>query len=129
MKGNKVVILIVAIVVIAMAAVVGSMTTFFKNNETQSGHAISIEGTVAKKEDGRILVVSGKEETEIKKGQTEEEMLEGAEEAIWFTLSIDQSKSVKEFDNVRIKYSQVDESFPAQASANSIEVLNDETTE
>jgi len=128
MKGNKVVLLIVVIAVIAISAVVGSMTIFFNNNETQSGHAMSIEGTVAQKEDARILVISGKEESELK-GRTQEEMLDGAEEAIWFSLSIDQSQSVKEFDNIRIKYSQVDESFPGQASANSIEVLSDEVTE
>ena len=85
-----------------------------------------MEGIVAKKEDARILVISGKDKDELK-GQTEEEMLEGVAEAIWFSLSLDQAQSVKEFDRVRMSFSQVKESFPGQASANSMKILNDET--
>jgi hypothetical protein len=128
MKGSKAVLLLVIVGLVAIAAVVGSISIFFKNNETQSGHAMSIEGTVAKKDDASILVISGKDENELK-GKTEEEMLEGVEEAIWFSLSIDQTQQVVEFDNVRIKYSHVNESFPGKASANSIEILDDESTD
>jgi len=126
LKGNKAVLLIVIIAMIAISAVVWSISVFYQNNETQSGLALSMEGIVVKKEDVRILVISGKNEDELK-GQTEEEMLEGVTEAIWFTLSMDQVQSVKEFDRVRMSYSQVQESFPGQASANSMKILNDET--
>ncbi|WP_075619363.1 YobA family protein [Paenisporosarcina indica] len=128
MKGNKVVILIVVIALIAISAVVGSITLFFQNNETQRGHASSIEGIVAKKENARILVISGKNETELK-GKTEEEMLEGVKDAIWFSLSIDQTQSVREFDRVQVKYNQIEKSFPGKASANSMKILSDESTE
>jgi len=128
MKGNKAVVLIVIMALVAITAVVVSISTFFKNNETQSGHAMSIEGTVAIKDDASILVISGKDETELK-GLTEEEMLEGVEEAIWFSLSIDQAQQVEEFDNVLIKFSHVNESFPGQASANSVKVLGNESSD
>lgn len=120
MKGKKAVILVVVLTLIAIAAVVVSITIFFQNNPTQIGNSMSIEGTVAKIDDARVLVISGKDATELD-GQTEKEMLKYIDEAIWFTLSMDQMKKVKEFDSVRVTYSQIDQSFPGQASADSIE--------
>lgn len=128
MKGNKAVLLLVLIAVLAISAIVGSITLFYQKNETQSGHAMSIEGVVVKKEDARILVISGKDEAELK-GQTDEEMLEGVKDAIWFSLSMDQAQSVEEYDRVRIKYSRIEESFPAKASANSMKILSGENTD
>ena len=126
MKGIKAVLLIVIILLAALVAVVFSITSFYQKNETQNGYSKAIEGTVAKIEDSRILVISGKDADELK-GQTEEEMLKGVSEAIWFSLSIDQVKSVQEMDSVRITYSKVSESFPGQSSANSVKNISDET--
>jgi flagellar basal body-associated protein FliL len=126
MKGNKAVLLVVIIVLAALAAVVFSITSFYQKNETQNGYSKAIEGTVAIIDDSRILVISGKDAAELK-GHTEEEMLEGVSEAIWFSLSIDQVKAVNELDTVRITYSKVSESFPGKASANSVKNLSDET--
>jgi len=124
MKGKKAVFLVVILTLIAVASVVVSITLFFQNNQTQNGSSMSIEGTVAKIDDARVLVISGKDATELE-GKTQEEMLKGVSEAIWFTLSIDQLKNVKELDSVRITYSKVAESFPGQASANSVEKIKD----
>lgn len=126
MKGNKAVLLIVVIVLVAVATIVYTITSFYQNNETQNGYSQSIEGTVAKIDDARILVIKGKNASELE-GQTEEEMLEGVSEAIWFSLSIDQVKTVDEWDTVRITYSTVSESFPGQASANGVKNLSDGT--
>lgn len=123
MKGNKAVLLIIVIVLVALATIVFTITSFYQNNQTQNGYSQSIEGTVAKIDDSRILVISGKDRAELE-GQTEEEMLEGVSEAIWFTLSIDQIKTVNELDTVRITYSTVSESFPGQASANGVKRLS-----
>lgn len=128
MKGNKAVLFIVIIALLAISAVVVSITVFFQNNETQKGHEMSMEGIIAKKEDTRILVISGKSEEELK-GQTEAIMLEGVKEAIWFSLSLDQVESVNEYDQVRVTYSGVNESFPGQANANGITQINNEKTE
>ena len=122
MKGKKAVILVVILTLIAVASVVVSITIFFQNNPTQIGYSMSIEGTVAKIDDARVLVISGKDATELD-GQTEQEMLKDINEAIWFTLSMNQLKKVKEFDSVRVTYSQIDQSFPGQASADSIEKI------
>ncbi|MGE6489487.1 YobA family protein [Paenisporosarcina sp. NPDC076898] len=126
MKGKKAVLMIVAIALVSIAAVVISISVFFQNNQTQNENASWIEGTVAQKEDARILVISGKDEAELK-DLTEEEMLEGASEAIWFSLSIDQAKKVSEFDTVRISYSHVSETYPGQASATSVLVIDEES--
>lgn len=126
MKGIKAVILIVIILFAALVAVVFSITSFYQKNETQNGYSKAIEGTVAIIDDSRVLVISGKDADELK-GQTEEEMLEGVSEAIWFSLSIDQVKTVQEMDSVRITYSKVSESFPGQSSANSLKNISDET--
>lgn len=125
MKGNKAVILIVLIVIIAIAIIVGSITMFYQNNQKQNGNALAIEGIVAKIDNARILVISGEINAAEIQGQTEEEMLKNANEAIWFSLSIDQLKRVNEFDTVRITYSGIDDSFPGQASANSVKNLSD----
>lgn len=122
MKGKKAVILVVILTLIAVASIVVSITIFFQNNPTQIGNSMSIEGTVAKIDDARVLVISGKDATELD-GQTEQEMLKDISEAIWFTLSIDQLKKVKEFDSVRVTYSQIDQSSPGQASADSVEII------
>lgn len=126
MKGYKTVVLVLLIAMIAISAVVASITFFYQNNQTQNGNEMSIEGTVAKMEDQRVLVISGKVAEELK-GKSEVEMLEGIQEAIWFSLSIDQLKIVNEYDFVRITYSQVNESFPGQANANNIEILSEES--
>ncbi|PUB14600.1 DUF3221 domain-containing protein [Paenisporosarcina sp. OV554] len=126
MKGIKAVILIVIILFAALVAVVFSITSFYQKNETQNGYSKAIEGTVAIIDDSRVLVISGKDADELK-GQTEEEMLKGVSEAIWFSLSIDQVKTVQEMDSVRITYSKVSESFPGQSSANSLKNISDET--
>ena len=125
MKGNKAVFMVVIIAILAISAIVGSITVFFKNNQTQSGHAMEMVGIVAIKNDAEILVISGKNQAELE-GLSEEEMLEGTKEAIWFSLSIDQAQQVKEFDKVRITYSHVSESFPARASANGVKVMTGE---
>lgn len=126
MKGNKTVVLVVLVALIAISAVVTSITFFYQNNQTQNGNVMSIEGIVVKVEDQRALVISGKSAEELK-GKSEVEMLEGIQEAIWFSLSIDQLKIVNEYDFVRITYSQVNESFPGQANANNIEILSEES--
>lgn len=126
MKGNKAVLLIVIFVLAALAAIIFSISSFYQNNQTQQGFSQSFEGTVAKIDDSRILVIKGKDAAELK-GKTEEEMLEGVSEAIWFSLSIDQVKTVKAMDSVLISYSSVNESFPGQASANSVKILSNET--
>lgn len=122
MKGKKAVLLIILIVLIGIAAVVGSITFYYQNNQTQNPSAMSMEGIVAIMEGQRILVVSGADADELK-DQTEDEIVDGATEAIWFSLSIDQRENVNEFDEVRITYSKIDESFPGQAVANTINVL------
>jgi hypothetical protein len=127
MKGNKAVILVILIAMIAISAVVVSITLFYQNNQTQNGQEMSIDGTVAKIEDQRVLVISGKVAEELK-DKSEVEMLEGIQEAIWFSLSIDQLKIVNEYDYVRITFSQVNESFPGQANANNIEILSQKPT-
>ena len=123
MKGNKAVLLIISIVLIGIVAVVGSITLYYQNNQTQNPTAMSIEGTVAIMDGQRILVVNGVDVEDLK-GKTEEEILDGATEAIWFSLSIDQREIVEEYDKVHISYSTIDESFPAQAVANTVNVLN-----
>ena len=65
MKGNKAVLLIVVIVLVALATIVYTITSFYQNNETQNGYSQSIEGTVAKIVDARILVIKGKEAAEL----------------------------------------------------------------
>lgn len=122
MKGNKAVLLIISFVLIGIAAVVGSITFYYQNNQTQNPSAMTIEGTVTIMDGQQILVVNGVDTEELK-GQTEDEIIGGATEAIWFSLSIDQREIVKEYDEVRITYSKVDQSFPGQAVANTVNVL------
>lgn len=123
MKGNKAVLLIISIVLIGIAAVVGSITLYYQTNQTQNPSAMSIEGTVAIMDGQQILVVNGVDTEELK-GQTEDEIIDEATEAIWFSLSIDQREIVKEYDEVQITYSKIDDSFPGQAVANTVNVLD-----
>ncbi len=124
MKGNKAVVLIISIVLIGIAAVVGSITFYYQMNQTQNPSAMSIEGTVAIMDGQRILVVNGVDKEELK-GQTEDEIIDGATEAIWFSLSIDQREIVKEYDEVHITYSKIEESFPGRAVATTVNVLDE----
>lgn len=124
MKGNKAVVLIISLVLIGIAAVVGSITFYYQMNQTQNPSAMSIEGTVAIMDGQRILVVNGVH-TEKIKGLTEDKIIDEATEAIWFSLSIDQREIVKEYDEVHITYSKIEESFPGQAVANTVNVLDE----
>ncbi len=125
LKGNKVVLLIVIIALVTVSAVVLSISIFFQNNQVQNGSVLSIEGVVAIVDEPNILVIQGKDAAELK-GLTEVEMLEGVNEAIWFSLSIDQLKRVNEFDTIRVTYSRVSETFPGRASANSVKNISDD---
>lgn len=121
MSGKKLAIALVIGVVLVVSLIMAAVFAFFANNPTQQGKEGSNEftGYVLAIQDDRILVVSGTAE-EIE-GVTPETILDSGLPAIWFSVTLDQKNKVQVGDEVRVTHEGVEESYPGQSTAVSLE--------
>ncbi|WP_144510687.1 DUF3221 domain-containing protein [Bacillus sp. FJAT-22090] len=125
MKGKYTVLVIIGIVVIAIGATFYFIMQFFENNPTQPQPTGYMTGIIVDiDENGRALVVSGLSVEEAK-SLTVQDILESSKEAAWFSLTMDQRNQIKLYDEVKIGYERLNESYPAQGSAKTLEMLNE----
>ena len=121
MSGKKLAIALVIGVVVVVGLIMAAVFAFFANNPTQQGKEGSNEftGYVLAIQDDRMLVVSGTAE-EIE-GVTPETILDSGLPAIWFSVTLDQKNKVQVGDEVRVTHEGVEESYPGQSAAVSVE--------
>lgn len=123
MSGKKVAIGLVAGVVIVVALIMVVVMSFYSNNPSQEASQGSMEmtGFIIAMEDERVLVVSG--EKEQVEGLTNATILDSRLPAVWFQLTIDQRNVVQLGDEVRVTHEGIEESYPGQSSAVTVEVI------
>ncbi|WP_391205016.1 YobA family protein [Psychrobacillus sp. L4] len=124
MKGKYTVFIILAVILIAIGATFYFVMQFFENNPTQPQPTGYRTGVIVEMKDNSILVVSNLSEEEARNLSVEEAMDTG-KDATWFSLTMDQRNQLKLYDEVKVGYEGLNESFPAQGSAKTVEKLNE----
>ena len=121
MKGKYTVGILIAIVLIAIGASFYFIMQFFEENPTQPQQPTTYtEGVIIDIQDTSILVVGGLSVEEVK-NKSVEEALEAGNDATWFSLTMDQRSKLKLYDEVKVGYTTLEESYPAQGTAKTIE--------
>ncbi|WP_427137708.1 DUF3221 domain-containing protein [Psychrobacillus psychrodurans] len=125
MKGKYTVGILIAIVLVAIGASFYFIMQFFENNPTQPQQPTDyIEGVIIDIQDISILVIGGLSVDEAK-NMSVEEALETGNDATWFSLTMDQRNSLKSYDEVKVGYTELDESYPSKGTAKTIEKINE----
>lgn len=125
MKGKYAVGILIAIVFVAIGASFYFIMQFFEDNPTQPQQPTDyIEGVIIDIQDTSILVIGGLSVDEAK-NMSVEEALETGNDATWFSLTMDQRNSLKSYDEVKVGYTELDESYPSKGTAKTIEKINE----
>ncbi|TQR21558.1 DUF3221 domain-containing protein [Psychrobacillus vulpis] len=125
MKGKSTVALILAVLFIAIGATFYFIMQFFEDNPTQPQPTGYMTGIIVDiNEDGNILVVSDLSVDEVK-NLSVQEAIDTGKDATWFSLTMDQRNKLKLYDEVKVGYETLAESYPMQGSAKTIEKLNE----
>ena len=125
MRGKYTVAILIAILLMAIGASFYFIMQFFEDNPTQPQRPTSYtEGIIMDIQDNTILVISGLTADEAK-NMTIDETLKSGKEATWFSLTMDQLSRLKLYDEVKVGYTVLKESHPAQGTARTIEKLNE----
>lgn len=125
MKGKYTVLVIIGILVIAIGATFYFIMQFFENNPTQPQPTGYMSGIIVDiDKNGRALVVNDLS-IEDAKNLSVQDVMETGKEAVWFSLTMDQRNQVKLYDEVKIGYESLNESYPAQGPAKTLEKLNE----
>ncbi|MCZ8534451.1 YobA family protein [Psychrobacillus psychrodurans] len=125
MKGKYTVGILITIVLVAIGASFYFIMQFFEDNPTQPQQPTDyIEGVIIDIQDTSILVIGGLSVDEAK-NMSVEEALESGNDATWFSLTMDQRNSLKSYDEVKVGYTELDESYPSKGTAKTIEKINE----
>ena len=125
MKGKYTVGIVISIILIAIGASFYFIMQFFEDNPTQPQQPTTYtEGIIIDIQDTSILVIGGLSVDEAK-NMSVEEALEAGNDAIWFSLTMDQRSRLKLHDEVKVGYTSLEESYPAQGTAKTIEKINE----
>ncbi|QUG43291.1 YobA family protein [Psychrobacillus sp. INOP01] len=125
MKGKYTVGVLISIVLIAIGASFYFIMQFFEDNPTQPQQPTGyIEGVIIDTKDTSILVIGGLSVDEVK-NMSVEEALEAGKDAAWFSLTMDQRNRLKLHDEVKVGYTTLEESYPAQGIAKTVEKINE----
>lgn len=125
MKGKYTVGILIAIVLVAIGTSFYFIMQFFEDNPTQPQQPTDyIEGVIIDIQDTSILVIGGLSVDEAK-NMSVEEALETGNDATWFSLTMDQRNSLKSYDEVKVGYTELDESYPSKGTAKTIEKINE----
>lgn len=125
MKGKYTVGILIAIVLVAIGTSFYFIMQFFEDNPTQPQQPTDyIEGVIIDIQDTSILVIGGLSVGEAK-NMSVEEALESGNDATWFSLTMDQRNSLKSYDEVKVGYTELDESYPSKGTAKTIEKINE----
>lgn len=125
MKGKYTVGIVISIILIAIGTSFYFIMQFFEDNPTQPQQPTSYtEGIIIDIQDTSILVI-GELSVDEAKNMSVEEALEAGKDAAWFSLTMDQRNRLKLHDEVKVGFTTLEESYPAQGTAKTIEKLNE----
>ncbi|WP_277584803.1 YobA family protein [Psychrobacillus antarcticus] len=125
MRGKYTVGIVLAILLIAIGASFYFIMQFFEDNPNQPQQPTSYtEGMIIDIQDTSILVIGGLSLDDAK-NMSVEDALEVGKDATWFSLAMDQRSRLKLYDEVKVGYITLEESYPAKGTARTIEKLNE----
>lgn len=125
MRGKYTVGIVIAILLTAIGASFYFIMQFFEDNPTQPQQPTAYtEGIIIDIQDTTILVIGGLSVDDAK-NMSVEEALEVGKDAAWFSLTMDQRSRLKLHDEVKVGYTTLEESYPAQGTAKTVEKLNE----
>ena len=125
MRGKYTVGILITILLLAIGGSIYFIMQFFEDNPNQPQRPTSFtEGIIIDILDTSILVIDGLS-MEDAKNMSVEEALEVGKNATWFSLGMDQRSQLKLYDEVKIGYITLEESYPAKGTARTIEKLDE----
>jgi hypothetical protein len=126
-RGKSTVAIILTVILIAVGTTIFFITQFFEDNPTQpqpTGYITGVITDIDSEAKTTVLVIEGISVEEAKTLSVEEAMAAG-ENATWITMSLGQRSSLVLYDEVKVGYTALSESYPSQATAKTIEKLNE----
>lgn len=125
MRGKYTVGIVLAILLMAIGASFYFILQFYEDNPNQPQQPTSYtEGMIIDIQDTSILVIGGLSLDDAK-NMSVEEALEAGKDATWFSLTMDQRSRLKLYDEVKVGYITLEESYPAKGTARTIEKINE----
>lgn len=127
MRGKSTVAIILTVILIAVGTTIFFIMQFFEDNPMQpqpTGYITGVIIDINSEAKTTVLVVEGISVEEAKALSVEEAMAAG-EDATWITMSLGQRSSLVLYDEVKVGYTALSESYPSQATAKTIEKLNE----
>ncbi|MDX1806876.1 MAG: DUF3221 domain-containing protein [Paenisporosarcina sp.] len=122
MRGKRAVFLVLGLVLLTIVIAFGSMQIFFNTTLKKHESTNSMEGLVVEMDNQSVLLIEDLSKEQAK-GKTTDQLLEKGLNAIWFTFSLEQIKGIEKYDQLKVYFDHVEESYPGQANAKEVETL------
>ncbi|GGA39280.1 DUF3221 domain-containing protein [Psychrobacillus lasiicapitis] len=124
MKGRSTVALMLVLTLIAIGAIAYFIMQFYDKNPTQSQPSSYMTGVIVDMNNTSILVVGDLSVEEVK-SLTVQEAIDNGKDATWFTITMGQRDTLEVYDEVKVGYDALAESYPMQGTAKTLEKLNE----
>ncbi|MDI2585946.1 DUF3221 domain-containing protein [Psychrobacillus sp. NEAU-3TGS] len=124
MKGRSTVALMLVLTLIAIGAIAYFIMQFYDKNPTQSQPSSYMTGVIVDMNNTSILVVGDLSVEEVK-SLTVQEAIDNGKDATWFTITMGQRDTLEEYDEVKVGYDALAESYPMQGTAKTLEKLDE----
>ncbi|MFJ8063495.1 DUF3221 domain-containing protein [Psychrobacillus sp. NPDC096426] len=124
MKGRSTVAIMLVLTLIAIGAIFYFIMQFYEKNPTQSKPNGYMTGIIVDMNNTSILVVGDLLEEEAK-SLSVQEAIDNGKDATWFTITMGQRDVLEVYDEVKVGFDTLEESFPKQGTAKTLEKLNE----
>ncbi len=125
MKGKSTVFILIAVILLALGATFFFIMKFFDENPTQPKPTTYTTGVIVEIKDNSSMLVISDISVDEAKSSTVEELLQQGNEATWFTFSLGQASELELYDQVKVGYTTIKESYPAQGAAQTVEKIEE----
>ena len=124
MKGRSTVAIMLVLMLIAIGAIFYFIMQFYEKNPTQSKPTGYMTGIIVDMNNTSILVVDDLTAEEAE-NLSVQEAIDSGKDATWFTITMAQRDMLKLYDQVKVGYDALEESYPMQGTAKTLEKLNE----
>ncbi|SES29745.1 DUF3221 domain-containing protein [Psychrobacillus sp. OK032] len=124
MKGRSTVAIMLALTLLAIGAIFYFIMQFYEKNPTQSKPTGYMSGIIVDMNNTSILVV-GDLTAEEAKNLSVQEAIDNGKDATWFTITMGLREALEKYDEVKVGYDALAESYPMQGTAKTLEKLNE----
>ena len=125
MKGKFGVFLILAVLLLSIGAIFYFIMQFFEENPTQPQPTGYTTGVIIDIKDKTTILVVGGLSVEKAKSLSIQEAIDTGENATWFSTTLGQGSTLVLYDEVKVGYTTLSETYPAKGLAKTVEELNE----